>query len=77
MKGRYLVFSGPNGAGKSSTLEIIETLRPKTSGEVKVSGFDLDAEPEQIREDHRRAIAGFWVLPGIKIDRVDELFAGL
>jgi len=27
---------GPNGAGKSTTLEIIETLRQKTSGEIFV-----------------------------------------
>jgi len=29
---------GPNGAGKSTTLEIIETLRDKTSGQVIVAG---------------------------------------
>ena len=34
---------GPNGAGKSTTLEIIETLREKTSGEVIVDGHNLDA----------------------------------
>ena len=33
---------GPNGAGKTTTLEIIETLREKTSGEVTVSGFSID-----------------------------------
>ena len=31
---------GPNGAGKSTTLEIIETLREKTSGQVTVDGHD-------------------------------------
>ncbi len=29
---------GPNGAGKSTTLEIIETLREKTRGEIFVDG---------------------------------------
>ena len=30
---------GPNGAGKTTTLEIIETLREKSSGEILVDGF--------------------------------------
>ncbi|MGC4231785.1 MAG: ATP-binding cassette domain-containing protein, partial [Niabella sp.] len=37
---------GPNGAGKSTTLEIIETLRKKTSGVVTVAGYDLDRDPD-------------------------------
>src|SRR5215831_20659514 len=40
---------GPNGAGKSTTLEIIETLREKTSGEIIVDGHNLDKEPEEIK----------------------------
>ena len=41
-EGEIFGLLGPNGAGKSSTLEIIETLRDKTSGTVIVDGFDLD-----------------------------------
>src|SRR4029450_7760069 len=41
---------GPNGAGKSTTLEIIETLRDKTSGEIFVNGFNLDKEPDEIKK---------------------------
>lgn len=40
--GEIFGLLGPNGAGKSTTLEIIETLRDKTSGTVMVNGFDLD-----------------------------------
>ncbi|MFP4170691.1 MAG: ABC transporter ATP-binding protein [Methanomassiliicoccales archaeon] len=37
------VFSilGPNGAGKTTTVEILESLRDLTSGEVRVLGHDL------------------------------------
>ena len=35
-EGEIFGLLGPNGAGKSTTLEIIETLRQKTSGEVIV-----------------------------------------
>ncbi|HTE07725.1 MAG TPA: ATP-binding cassette domain-containing protein, partial [Flavitalea sp.] len=41
-KGEIFGLLGQNGAGKSTTLEIIETLRQKTSGKVTVNGFDLD-----------------------------------
>ena len=33
-EGEIFGLLGPNGAGKSTTLEIIETLREKTSGEI-------------------------------------------
>ncbi|MFM6925504.1 MAG: ATP-binding cassette domain-containing protein, partial [Ferruginibacter sp.] len=41
-EGEIFGLLGPNGAGKSTTLEIIETLRTKTSGHITVCGLDLD-----------------------------------
>ena len=41
-EGEIFGLLGPNGAGKSTTLEIIETLREKTSGKIFVDGIDLD-----------------------------------
>ena len=49
-EGEIFGLLGPNGAGKSTTLEIIETLRSKTSGEVIVNGMDLDKEPDNIKK---------------------------
>lgn len=40
---------GPNGAGKTTTLEIIETLRDKTSGEVTVCGLSIDQDANKIK----------------------------
>ena len=40
-EGEIFGLLGPNGAGKSTTLEIIETLREKTSGEIIVDGLNL------------------------------------
>jgi len=40
---------GPNGAGKTTTLEIIETLKPATSGTVTVDGLDVRGAPQEIR----------------------------
>jgi ABC-2 type transport system ATP-binding protein len=40
-QGEIYRLLGPNGAGNSTTLEIIETLREKTSGKIFVDGIDL------------------------------------
>jgi ABC-2 type transport system ATP-binding protein len=50
MEGEIFGLLGPNGAGKSTTLEIIETLRAKTSGKVFVNGLDLDKQPGEIKK---------------------------
>ena len=49
MEGEIFGLLGPNGAGKTTTLEIIETLRKKTSGTIIVDGMDLDKEPQAIK----------------------------
>jgi len=49
-KGEIFGILGPNGAGKKSTLEIIETLRPKTSGKIFVKNLDLDTHQTQIKK---------------------------
>lgn len=43
-EGDFYALLGPNGAGKSTTIGIITSLVNKTSGNVKVFGYDLDKE---------------------------------
>ncbi|KLV06253.1 ABC transporter [Photobacterium aquae] len=43
-EGDFFALLGPNGAGKSTTIGIISSLVNKTSGEVKVFGYDLDSQ---------------------------------
>ena len=40
-KGKVFSLLGPNGAGKTTTVEILEGLRPPTSGTVSVLGTDI------------------------------------
>ncbi len=47
--GEFFGFLGPNGSGKTTSIRIITTLLAKTSGTVRVAGYDLEREPEAIR----------------------------
>jgi len=76
-EGEIFGLLGPNGAGKSTTLEIIETLREKTSGKVIVDGLDLDKEPDNIKKiiGVQLQTSGFY--PGLNLLELIDLFAGL
>jgi ABC-2 type transport system ATP-binding protein len=49
-KGQIVGFLGPNGAGKTSTIRMLSTYLPPTSGTAKVAGFDIVAEPDKVRQ---------------------------
>ena len=68
---------GPNGAGKSTTLEIIETLRDKTSGTVIVDGYNLDKDPEAIKKLIGVQLQSSGYYPGLNLTELIELFCGL
>ena len=48
-RGEVFAFLGPNGAGKTTTVEILEGLRPRTSGEVEVLGLDPWRRLDQLK----------------------------
>ena len=76
-EGEIFGLLGPNGAGKTTTLEIIETLRSKTSGKVQVCGFDLDKEPIRIKEVIGVQLQAAGYYPNLNLTQLIELFAGL
>jgi ABC-2 type transport system ATP-binding protein len=47
--GRVLGLLGPNGAGKTTTVRILTTLLRPDSGSARVAGYDVLAEPDQVR----------------------------
>jgi ABC-2 type transport system ATP-binding protein len=49
-EGEVYGLLGPNGAGKTTTLEILEGLRPRSSGTVSVLGFDPGSESKRIKD---------------------------
>ncbi|MGN6165808.1 MAG: ABC transporter ATP-binding protein [Flavisolibacter sp.] len=76
-EGEIFGLLGPNGAGKSTTLEIIETLREKTGGEIWVNGFNLDEQPNEIKKiiGVQLQTSGFY--PNLNLIELIDLFAGL
>ena len=76
-EGEIFGLLGPNGAGKSTTLEIIETLRNKTSGTVIVDGVNLEEAPEEIKKmiGVQLQTSGFY--PNLNLTELIQLFVGL
>src|SRR5450432_4856715 len=48
--GEVFGLLGPNGAGKTTTVEILEGLRPRSAGDVKVLDFDPDRQKKQLKD---------------------------
>ncbi|MFN5930295.1 MAG: ABC transporter ATP-binding protein, partial [Sphingobacteriales bacterium] len=77
LDGEIFGLLGPNGAGKSTTLEIMETLREKTSGEINIAGFSIDENPDAIKSiiGIQLQTSGFY--PGLTLLEQIDLFNGL
>lgn len=50
-EGSFFAFLGPNGAGKTTTISILTTTLSKTSGTVRIAGYDLDTDQDAIRRE--------------------------
>lgn len=76
-EGEIFGLLGPNGAGKSTTLEIMETLREKSSGKVYINKLDLDEAGDQIKKiiGVQLQTSGFY--PGLTLLELIGLFSGL
>ncbi|MDR1690617.1 MAG: ABC transporter ATP-binding protein [Candidatus Methanoplasma sp.] len=49
-EGEIFGLIGPNGAGKTTTLRMISTLLKLTSGSIKVCGYDVMEESDEVRK---------------------------
>src|SRR5205809_6313401 len=76
-EGEIFGLLGPNGAGKTTTLEIIETLRDKTSGEVMVDGFNIDHDADSIKKRIGVQLQAAGYYPNLNLTELIELFSGL
>jgi len=49
-EGEVFALLGPNGAGKTTTVEILECIRPLTSGTTKIFGYDITENEKEIKK---------------------------
>jgi len=76
-EGEIFGLLGPNGAGKTTTLEIMETLRQKTSGEVIIAGFSIDHNQADIKNIIGVQLQAAGYYPALTLLELLDLFAGL
>jgi len=74
-RGEVFGLLGPNGAGKTTTVEILEGLRSRSGGDVKVLGFD-PADDARAVKDRIGVSLQATVLPDkMTVGEAAELFA--
>jgi ABC-2 type transport system ATP-binding protein len=49
-EGTVFALLGPNGAGKTTTVQILSTLIRADAGDIRVAGFDVNREPDRVRD---------------------------
>lgn len=76
-EGEIFGLLGPNGAGKTTTLEIIETLREKSGGEVWVDGKSVDDDPNEIKKIIGVQLQAAGYYPSLNLTELLSLFSGL
>src|SRR5205085_2255750 len=76
-RGEVFGLLGPNGAGKTSTMEIMETLREATSGEIIIDGLSVSKNVEEVKKiiGVQLQTSGFY--PHNNLTELIRLFEGL
>ena len=74
-RGEVFGLLGPNGAGKTTTVEILEGLRPRTSGTVSVLGFDPEVQPRKLKDRIGVCLQATNLPPKIMVREALDLFA--
>jgi len=75
--GEVFGLLGPNGAGKTTTVEILEGLRPRSSGDVSVLGFDPGRETRRVKDRIGVCLQATNLPERITVREATRLFASL
>lgn len=76
-KGEVFGILGPNGAGKTTTLEMIEGLRPITSGTVLLDGIKTEEQPYLIKQRIGIQLQSSAFFQNLKLTELLKMFADL
>lgn len=76
-KGEIFGLLGPNGAGKTTTLEIMETLRDESEGDVIIDGLSINKDSAKIKNIIGVQLQQSGFYPGLNLVEILNLFSGL
>ncbi|HTJ52296.1 MAG TPA: ABC transporter ATP-binding protein [Cyclobacteriaceae bacterium] len=76
-KGEVFGILGPNGAGKTTTLEMIEGLRPITSGTVILDGIKTVEQPYVVKQRIGIQLQSSAFFQNLKLTELLEMFSDL
>ncbi len=73
-KGEVFSLLGPNGAGKTTTLEILEGIRDKDAGEIRILGLNLESSEREIKEKIGVLLQDTNFIDNVKVSEIIDLF---
>jgi ABC-2 type transport system ATP-binding protein len=76
-QGEIFGILGPNGAGKTTSLEIMETLKQLTSGEVRIDGYDVTKHPWEVKRRIGVQLQSSAFYPEVKLTELLDMFAAM
>ena len=74
--GEVFALLGPNGAGKTTTVEILEGHRDRTSGEVRVLGFDPQDGTAAFKRQIGIVLQETGIEPYLTVEEAIDLYRG-
>lgn len=76
-KGEIFGFLGANGAGKSTTIRMLCGLLTSTSGSASVAGYDIDQQPEKVKENIGYMSQRFSLYEDLTVEENINFFGGV
>lgn len=76
-QGEIFGILGPNGAGKTTTLEIMETLKPLTSGTVLIDNYDVTKHPWEVKRRIGVQLQSSAFYPELRLTELLDMFAAM
>jgi ABC-2 type transport system ATP-binding protein len=76
-QGEVFGILGPNGAGKTTTLEIMETLKPLTDGEVIIDGYNVTKHPWEVKRRIGVQLQSSAFYPEVQLTELLDMFAAM
>jgi ABC-2 type transport system ATP-binding protein len=76
-QGEIFGFLGANGAGKTTAIRILCGLSKPTSGEIKVAGYDIYTQTEQIKKNIGYMCQKFSLYEDLRVDENIRFYAGI